>query len=360
MQFFFTTDQQWLDQWDAFLQSSERGLYNQYSDWIKSYTVYGFGFNFLLAVENDQIVGGCGMVIAKFSVFKFGCVPSGPVLAVGKENILEEFLIRLQAEAKRSGCCYFQLSLPVCNPNFRHYALHEIPPQSNYFSGKEGIVFKYVIPLQGMRLVDLSMESPYENAVSNYSSNNKRNLNKTKNAGLDFRFVTSDIEIGQCYNCFTLNALEKGYPLRSYSAMAKTLRAYIDKGHAKMGACFLDGKIIGALYVMFCGGRLIYINGGVLKAFQQLNVSNFMHDKMIQYSAEKGYLSYDLSVGGSKGVVQFKESFGTKLFAYIPTRHWILKPLHFKVFLFVEKYLKPHKTKVAGLLLLLKKFKPKK
>ncbi len=359
MKFFFTKEQNWLDKWDDFLLQTERGLYNQLSDWIKSYEVYGFDCNFLIATENDKIVGGCGIVIAKFSFFKFLCVPSGPVIEVGFENILDLFISELKQEAKKTNCCYFQISLPYCedNSNFSNYNLEKISNESTYFLGTEGVAFKYVIPLQGLRLVDLRGENQYENIWKNYSSNNKRNLNKTKSIALDFKFVVNDDEIEQAYNCFALNALEKGYPLRSYQSMAKTLRVYIDKNHAKIAGCFLNGKIIGALYVMHCGKRLTYINGGVLKDFQHLNISNFMHDKMIQYSIENGLSSYDLSVGGSKGVIKFKESFGSQLFQYVPTRHWILKPVRFKLFLVMKKYLKPHKSKIANLLIMIGKRK---
>lgn len=359
MKYFFTKEQNWLDKWDAFLLETERGLYNQLSDWIKSYEVYGFDFNFLIATENDKIVGGCGIVIAKFSLFKFFCVPSGPVIDLGFENSLDSFILELKKEAQKTRCCYFQISLPYCNEdaNFSNYNLIKVSRQSAYFESFEGIAFKYVIPLQGLRLVDLRGENPYENVWKNYNSNNKRNLNKTKSIDLDFKFVTSDKEIEQAYNCFALNAIEKGYPLRSYSSMAKTLRAYVDKNHAKMAVCFLDGNIIGALYVMHCGKRLTYINGGVLKDFQHLNISNFMHDKMIQYSIESKLISYDLSVGGSKGVIKFKESFGSQLFLYVPTRHWILNPIRFKLFLLIEKYLKPHKSKIANLLIMVGKHK---
>ncbi len=362
MNYFFTKDQNWLDKWDAFLQENERGLYNQLSDWIKSYEVFGFDYSFLIATENDTIVGGCGIVIAKFSFFKFYTIPSGPVINTGSESILDTLIIELKKDSQKKGCCYFQLSLPFCNEdeNFSNYNLEKIDEKSIYFSGNEGVAFKYVIPLQGMRLVDLTGENPYDRVFNNYNSNNKRNLNKTKALNLEFRFVTSDVEIEIGYNCFELNAMEKGYPIRSFQSMSKTLRAYIDKDHAKIACCFLDNKIIGALYVMKCGKRLTYINGGVLKEYQQLNVSNFMQDKMIQFSIDEGYKSYDLSVGGSKGVVKFKESFGTKLYLYVPTRNWILKPFLFKMFLFIEKYLKPHKSKIASLLIALKKVKNKK
>jgi len=362
MNFFFTKDQNWLDKWDAFLQETERGLYNQLSDWIKSYEVYGFDYNFLIATENDKIIGGCGIVIAKFSFFKFFTVPCGPVIAVGFENRVDEFIIQLKNEAQKTACCYFQISLPYCKDdlNFHNYNLEKIANSSIYYSGNEGVLFKYVIPLQGMRIVDVTADNPYQTVLSKYSSNNKRNLNKTKQLNLEFKLVTSNAEIEEAYHCFVLNANEKGYPLRSYQSISKTLRAYIDKDFAKMACCFLDGKIIGALYLLKCGNRLIYINGGVLKEFQQLNISNFLHDKMIQFSIDEGFKSYDLSVGGSKGVVKFKESFGSQLYLFVSTRHWVLKPFRFKMFLFVEKYLKPYKSKIAGILIVLKKVKNKK
>ncbi len=359
MNYFFTKNEDWLIKWDDFLFKSNRGLYNQFSDWIKSYEVYGFDYTFLLVTQNDKIIGGCGIVIAKFSLFRFFIVPSGPVIEIGFETILDNCIVELLNKAKNSKCCYFQISLPYSkeNSNFYNYNLNSVSLQSNYFSGNEGVAFKYVIPLQGFRIVDLTKENPYEYALSKYSSNNKRNLNKTKSANLEFKFVTENNDIKEGYNCFVMNSLEKGYPLRSYQSMEKTLRKYIDKGFAKMACCYKDNKIIGAIYVMNCGQRLTYINGGVLKEYQQLNISNFMHDKMIQFSIDYGYKSYDLSVGGSKGVVKFKESFGSELFLYVSTRHWIIKPFQFKLFQFVERYLKPHKSKIANLLLLLKKVK---
>jgi lipid II:glycine glycyltransferase (peptidoglycan interpeptide bridge formation enzyme) len=356
---FFTKNQEWLDKWDQFLLQSDRAWYNQLSDWIKSYEVYGFDHEFMILVQNDTIIGGCGIVVAKFSLFKFLIVAAGPILELGYEHELERCLQELQKKAKELNCCYLQISVPSTKDNhcFSNYTLPPLHTTSNYFSGKEGVAFKYVIPLQGYRIVKLDNENPYETARSHYNSNNKRNLNKANKLELEFKFVTTDEDIKNAYQCFVLNAQEKGYPLRSYESMKTTLRKYIDKDYAKIGCCFYQNQIIGALYVMNCGQRLIYINGGVLKDFQTYNISNFMHDKMIHYSASINYKCYDLSVGGSKGVVQFKESFGSELYLFITTRHWILKSFHFKVFSIMERYLKPHKTRMAQLLMLLQKVK---
>ena len=95
MKFFFTKEQNWLDKWDAFLLQTERGLYNQLSDWIKSYEVYGFDFNFLIATENDKIVGGCGIVGAGIvpptpTPRRFASIPIIPQIATIKKRAMIE------------------------------------------------------------------------------------------------------------------------------------------------------------------------------------------------------------------------------------------------------------------------------
>lgn len=356
MEFLFTTEKTWIDRWDAFLQQSERGIYIQLSDWIKSYDAYGFDSNFFIATENDTIIGGCAIVIARFSFLKFFIVSCGPILSEGYEQYADVMLKKLKDQAQKQNCCYFQISMPVCKDevNPLNYCLDTISSNSFYNTGQEGVAFKYVIPLHGMRITYLN-NRVYDEVFAAYNSNTKRNIKKTNQNGFEFRFVTSDEEIKAAYDCFVLNAQDKGYPLRSYESMAKSLRSYIDKDFCKIACCYYEGKLIAALYVILCGQRLTYINGGVLKEYQHLNASAYLHDKMIQYSMEKGYKSYDLSVGGSKGVVRFKEGFGSKLYLYQNTRYWVLKPKVFRVYLFLEKYLKRNKNKVAKFLTFIKR-----
>ena len=359
MKSFFTKEQVWLDKWDAFLQQSERGLYNQLSDWIKSYEVYDFDYQFFILTNNEnEIVGGCGIVIAKLSFFKFYSIPCGPVLIPTFEDQLDFVINQLKNNAQKLGCCYFQISVPFLQNQTSeyNYSITNLPPSSIYFSGTSGTKFKYVIPLHGYRLVDLRGKS-YDSVLKTFSKNCKRNSIKSQSENLTFKFATLENEVRNGYECFVLNAKEKGYPLRTYDSMKETLSRYIEKDFAKMGCCYLNEKLVGAIYVMKTGNRLTYINGGVLRAYQRLNVSHFMHNYLIQYSINQGYDSYDLSVGGSVGVKKFKESFGTTLYEFVATRHWILKPIRFYFYSLVEQKLKKHKTKVASLLVKFKKNK---
>ncbi len=353
---FFTKDQDWLDKWDLFLQKTERGLYNQLSDWIKAYQVYGFDYTFYIITHDKEIVGGCGLVLAKFSFLKFLIVPCGPVLSNGFENQLDKCILDCIDFAKKNNCCYFQINIPLLKDvtNYYDYCLSNIDKKSIFFQGKEGTKFKYVIPLYGMRNVDL-FEKKLDDIISNYSSNHKRNLKKVANYNFQFKFVNSETEIKKAYHCFIQNAKQKGYPLRTYESIKETLKNYIEKDFAKIGVCFFEDKIVGAIYVMKCGNRLIYLNGGVLQEYQNLPVSIFLHHEIIKFSLENKYKCYDISVGGSIGVKRFKEAFGSELYTFENTRYWVLNSFKFSMYIFVEKRLKKHKQKVANILFYIKK-----
>lgn len=358
MQSFFTKEQVWLDRWDLFLQQTERGLYNQLSDWIKAYEVYGFDYQLFVLVDDDQIVGGCGIVMAQFSFFKFSIVPCGPVLLPNYENELDFVLTQIKNNAKAKGCCYLQISLPIVQGNQPpfEYILSPSIKSKVYDLGKSGTKFKYVIPLYGMRLIPLQDKTPDE-VMSHFSGNHKRNIKKAQKENIQFRFLTAPHLIEEAYQCIVANANEKGFAVRSFESVKNTLLTYIEKDFAKIGACYYQEKIISAIYALKCGNRLIYISGGVVKEFQHLSPSHFMHYSMMTYSIEQQYKSYDISVGGSPGVILFKEGFGSQLYEFVPTRHWVLKPIPFQLYQLLSNQLKSHKAKIASLLVKFKKFK---
>lgn len=353
---FFTKEQNWLDQWDNYLQGTERGLFVQMSLWIKSYDVYGFDYDFYIITKNDEIIGGCAMVIPKFSFFKFLIVPCGPVLNNGEEYLIDSVINDLNEYAVQKKCCFLQINVPIVkdNKNFHDYALSKIASDSIFYSGLEGTKFKYVIPLHGMRLIDLNQKN-FEEVVQGFSSNHKRNLTKATSYDFQFKQVITEKEIAEAYACFVQNSINKGYPLRSYDSMKSTLQQYIANNQAIIGTCVYQNKVVGAIFVILCGQRMIYINGGVLSEYQNMPISIYMHCELIKISIQKGYKSYDLSVGGSEGVLRFKEGFGSQLFNFENSRYWVFKPFYFKLFNLIEKRIKPYKQPIAKLLFTLKR-----
>jgi lipid II:glycine glycyltransferase (peptidoglycan interpeptide bridge formation enzyme) len=360
MQIFFTKETSWLQKWDEYIQNSERGLYNQLSDWILFYSNFGFDYELLLLTENEEIVGGCILVIAKASIFKFAIVPCGPILNLEKEPNIDWIIKKLKDKANNLGCCYFQISMPILSDDsptdFNQFTISNYPANGLYYSGKTGTKFKFVIPLYGMRLIDLR-NSKLESLSLNFSKNHKRNYQKALQNELEFDFVSDAQNIKLAYNCFELNAKDKGYGLRDYKSMETMLINLVDKGFAKIGICYLDKKIAGAIYIIKAGNRWVYINGGVLKEFQSLNISHFMHAKIMEWSIQNNMKCYDISVGGSKGVIQFKAGFGSQLYDFIPTRYFVLNSFRFNLYQKIVPFLKNNKAFIAKCLLVFKQKK---
>lgn len=347
---YFSNNTEDLQAWDELLLRDPRGLYNQYSDWIAAYRSYGFETGFLFCKDGDSIVGGAGYVIAKFAFFRFMIVPCGPVLVPGYEHQIDPIIKSLREKAAAERCCYFQISLPLLKTTGPDggFALADLHSESVFFTGAPGTRFKHVIPLYGMRVVDLAGKS-HDEVRKGYSSNHLRNVKKAEKNQLNFRWLTEaeTDNLRTAYSCFEKNAADKGYPIRSYDAVRDTLHQYLKKGYAKIGVCEEAGHILGALYVMVCGGRYIYINGGVFKEYQDKGVSHFMHDQAMRDALSHQHPHYDISVGGSTGVMKFKEGFGSRLILFEEPRHWVLNRPVFALYAVVENLLKKQKARIA-------------
>lgn len=344
---FLTKEEIWLERWDDFLKTDSRGHFSQYSTWLKSYMEYGFDFQLLLFLENNKIIGGCGFVIPKFAIFKFVIVPAGPIVDQFNDDKIEVLLKKMNDYAVEIRACYLQINLPHYSDNKKSdFTSSKLESNSFYYTGFNGTKFKYVISVDGFRFVDLSDKFPEQK----YNTNTRRNIKKAFHAGLQFHFAETPQEIKLAYECIENNAVSQGYGVRSFNAFKHTLYDLIKKKQAVFAVCSVDNKIVGALFLIEAGNRFSYISGGTDRNYSSYNIGHFLHQQMIQLSIEKEYQVYDISVGGNYGVIRFKEGFGGIHYKFIGTKYWILKPTVFKIFLFFDKYLKPHKAKIAALL----------
>lgn len=356
MKLFWTKEQSWLDRWDAFIFENSRGHYAQLSDWIRSYETYGFDYNFLILTQEDKIVGGCGIVIAKFSFFRFNILNCGPILMQEHENQIENFFEEIFLFSKKSKACYLQINLPLSEDLYskNRYTLSKIPSKSLFFSGKEGVLFKYVISVNGFRWVNLEGTQPYLEAFSKYNSNTKRNVKKSLTNDLIFSIRSDAVSLKEAYSIIENNAKTQGYSVRSYESFKDYLQKLLDKKYALLACCFKENEMVGCLILFDSGKRFSYIMGGIKRDLGDFKIGHFLHDQMIHLSIQKGYLDYDISVGGSSGVLQFKKGFGSYHQTFLKTRHWVISPTTFKVFLLFEKYIRPYKKQISILLHYLK------
>lgn len=349
------SDTDWSD-WDKFLSSNSRGIYLQLSDWLKSYRAYGFKEYLILARDNNRkIIGGQGIVLASAGPLKILVAPYGPIIKQRSEEILPEIVNKFKDFAIESGAFLSQISIPISvDQSFPNHFLS--PETIIQKSNGNGLIFKYVTGISAIRAVELypEKEKSYENVRANYKSATRRDVNKSGRMGNELIFAESEKEIREAYSLIELNAQNQGYTVRSWEDFGPTLNALIKKGFCFIACCKNEGELKGALIIFEVGKKLHYIMGATIREKKDLMVGHFLQDQVIQMGVKKGYDFYDISMGGSDGVVRFKEGFGGKVIPFVEPQYWIHKNLQFIAYQKLLPWVQKNKTLVSGILKKLK------
>lgn len=350
-----TLDADWSD-WDKFLSSTSRGIYLQLSDWLKSYRAYGFKEYLILARNsNGEIIGGQGIVLASAGPLKILVAPYGPIIKHGLEEILSEIIQKFKDFAIESGAFLSQISIPISGD--QSFPTHFLSTETTIQNGDgNGLIFKYVTGISAIRAVELypEKENPYEDVRANYKSATRRDVNKSGRMGNELVFAETEKEIKDAYSLIELNAQNQGYAVRSWDDFGPTLNALIKKGFCFIACCKNEGELKGALIIFEVGKKLHYIMGATIREKRDLMVGHFLQDQVIQLAIKKGYDFYDISMGGSDGVVRFKEGFGGKVIPFVEPQYWVHKKLQFIAYQKLLPWVQKNKTLVSGIL---KKFR---
>ena len=183
----------------------------------------------------------------------------------------------------------------------------------------------------------------------------RRNINLSYKNKAEIIFATTEEECKSAYKSIENNALEGNYAVRSFEDFKSTILNLVSKNSAYLVAIKVDNEIKGAGFAVNCGNCLTYISGGTKKEKPDLKVGYLIHWELIKKSYELGFKGYNISMGGSKGVVEFKAKFNTKTIHFIEChRHIILKPLIFKIYLILNSIFDKNKKSIS---VLLKRFK---
>lgn len=356
MNFIITKDLKWIQKWDEFLLNENRGSHLIYSQWLQSYKSYGFDYEVFIVHEGEVIIGGYGAVIAKSFFFKFYIIPHGPIVIVGHEDKLERILSQLSTQSKKRGCCYVQYSLPISN----EFAIEPYVYSSNKLIdtnliGKVGNLFKYVYSNYGINWVDFNTTTSVDELLQQMSVQVRRNINLSYKNAAEICFAISEEECELAYKAIENNAKEAHYSVRAFEDFKATILELVAKERAYLLTAKIDGVIKGAAFAVNCGNHLTYISGGTKKEKPDMKLGYLLHWELIKKSYELGYKGYNISMGGSKGVMEFKAKFNTQTISFeTPHRHLIIKPIIFKLYLILNSIFVKNKKTIS---VLLKRFK---
>lgn len=351
MEIFFTKEKQWLEKWDEFVSSNEYASHLVLSDWLQSYKSYGFDFEIGLCLENEKIVGGFGAVIARIFSFKFYVVPSRPLFLTDNKifsNLIEAIVIR----AKETKMTYCQIVLPVTTEtNFE-----------NEYSGflkkkhfEKGTKFKYVFSFTGLNWLALKDYKTTEEILLSFKSSVRRDIRSAERKGVVIKYASSLNEIESAYQLCVENARKANYAIRDWNDFKETILNLIAQGRAKFIVGIKDDEMKGAIFLIKAAGYYNYILGGTKKEKPDLLIGHLLQWEAIKLSALENCEGYNISLGGSKGVLEFKNGFNTKEIKTDSNYYIILNPGLFKLYLFLDKYMKPYKSKIAKVLAFIKK-----
>ncbi|WP_296702041.1 GNAT family N-acetyltransferase, partial [Algoriphagus sp.] len=281
--------------------------------------------------------------------------PYGPIVKSGSENILKDLTEEFKNHSKRKKVFLSQLSLPAEQGETNHYPTHFLPFESVdklFSTEKKGMIFKYVTGVTAFRAIDLfpKEDNSYEKVRANYKTSTRRDVNKSGRMGNELKFAQTEDEIKKAYELIELNAESQGYSVRTWDAFGNTLIQMVNKDQCIIPCCFNEGELKGALIIFDVGNKLHYIMGATLREQKDKMVGHYLQDQVIQLGIKKGYDFYDISMGGSEGVVKFKEGFGGNVVALTETRYWVEKPLQFFAFRKLLPWVQKNKALIGKLL----------
>jgi lipid II:glycine glycyltransferase (peptidoglycan interpeptide bridge formation enzyme) len=353
MKISITKDAVYKKKWDDFITSNENGSHLQLSTWLQSYDSYGFNYELYVAEENNEIIGGFGAVIAKVLFFKFYIIPYGPIVKEEKSSILEQLLKAIPSRAKELKCCYCQVSFPTFrNPDYGldyYKNLDEI-------GYKKGNLFKYVYSSSGLNWLDFKKYNSTDEILLDFKSSVRRDIRSAERKGHKVKFLVSELEVKIGYDLCLENANNNNYSLRDWNSFKPTILSLIEKGNGKFIAAYKDNDLKGVLFLVKAGNYYTYILGGTKKEKPDLLTGHLLQWEAIKLSFIEKCDGYNISLGGSDGVKEFKNRFITRQYNNKETKYYVvLNKKIFKFFLFFEKKIKPQKRNIAAILAFLKR-----
>jgi hypothetical protein len=286
------------NKWDGYIQNKKDSSFLNYSFWLNTYIVLPFlikKIGFEIIVDN-RIVGGIVGIKIGFGKFSYIIFPAGPLfnaeIRLLEKNSFFEFFFKDRSLKAKKIQFASEFDLITYNKN-----LHI------------GKAVKFVYLNSGYNLILLN-ETENEQLV-NFKSKVRRDINASLRKGLELEKVVNESDLVNVYNVFKQNAIESNYKIRPYWFYKKSWIASLKSGQSIFFMAMKDEQIKGAIWLIDCGKRLHYVMGGTIKEKPDLYVGYFLQWHAIKFSISKQYLTYNISVGGSEGVKQFKSDFGS-------------------------------------------------
>ncbi len=345
-------DRPQLDRWDEFLLDSPRGHYCQLSTWLRSFEAYGFGFSVLIAraTPRGPIVGGIGVVEFGNQLMGLMSAPIGPIVALGYESLGARLLEETIRRARDNGAFLLQLQLP-CSSDATNLALIGLGEAPNCVGSELGLPFATVTAPNQMLWIGFREASPSDSwedeLLRRFSVMTRRNIRLSQRQALEASEAKSEEDLREAYSLIEMNGVEQGYATRAWADFGGTLVEQVARRQAVMLVARHRTTPVGAHYGVLAGRRYSYLMGGTRRDVENLKVGHFLHWTAIKTAKALDLLGYDLTSGGSAGVMHFKMGFRPEHIRFVSPRFYVLSRWRYEVFARLYPWLRANKRLVS-------------
>ncbi|MEM8680720.1 MAG: GNAT family N-acetyltransferase [Planctomycetota bacterium] len=356
-------DESGLASWDQFVLDCPRGAAGQLSTWLGSFRPYGARFTVWLFRDTDSqdVVAGIGLLAFGNRWLGWATAPSGPIVALGYEELVPRILQVAVDFARGEGLAFLQLQLPT------HDSATQLllPADTDYTSSlpvQEGSLVSIGMGARQLKYVEFPNETDLDawqaRVLAGFSGSTRRNIRLALKNELRCEEAQDDQAIREGFGIIESNGRRLGYPTRRWQDFGSTLITQVRRQHAVLLLVRHRGSIVGAHYAMLAGRRYTYSMGGNERIEPDPRIGHGLHWHAMLKARELGMSGYDFATGGTAGVKRFKAGFRPVDLLFGPPQYISLKPVGVALITKIAPVLRSQRKRISAFLSKLKS-KPK-
>lgn len=292
------------NEWDAFVGSHPDGHHEQFSQYAKNRSEYGFQCDRVVVRDGQRIVGGFQALVQRTPAGRLARILRGPLA----QDDSPEVLIRVVQE----------LDLLAERRSYASVRVDTFPTQTASQQALETAGFTASESWhKAMRSLLVPVLFTDDELLARMKPNGRRDIRLAERAGVTVR-IGDESSLDDFLGLHHATATHQGFPIFSREYFEKAWRVFGCGRRAPMFLAYFDRKPVAAIFNMVVGRRLYYTWGGMDRSDEarKLNATCLLHFFAMGWAREHNCTHYDLS-----GVSGFKEKLGRDEIAWpLPRR----------------------------------------
>ncbi len=275
-------------EWDNFLFNTGFEHFEQTSLWAEAKKLEGWKTSRIIAIRNDQIVGGFQILYKeKLKFLKIGLLMKGPVITSNDPIVVKSFLNQLKKFVHRN---FFALLLQAPDREDRITSeLRQIGFRPNFI--------KWIIKSANVKI---NLNLPEDQLVKKMKRQKRQNIQQAKNAGIVVRPGTRE-DLGLFFKLMSTTCRRRG--VRPNPSSLKALEKIWDLFSAsdKIALFFagLNDINISALMVIIMGKHVSLWKFGWSGEYSHFRPNDLLFWETLKWAKAAGYQTADLGSFGT-------------------------------------------------------------